>query len=113
MSEVVFDASALLAMLKRERGGSKVASSITGARIRAVKFAEVVNHFVHAGMPEREVDAMIDPLQMTIVPIDKGLAQLAGSPPAVTLDAGLSLGDRCCLALARRDGPPGWCSDLA
>jgi ribonuclease VapC len=83
------------------------------ARISAVNYAEVVSHFVHAGMPEREVDAMLDPLPMTVVPVDKALAQLAGRLRAVTSEVGLSLGDRCCRALARRDGLPAWTSDLA
>lgn len=71
----------------------------------------MVSHFVHAGMPEREVDAMLDPLPMTIVPADKALAQVAGRLRATTASAGLSLGDRFCLALALRDGLPAWTSD--
>ena len=78
----------------------------------AFNYSEVVSHFVHAGMPEREVDAMLDPLPMTVVPVDKALAQLAGRLRAVTAEAGLSLGDRVCLALAHRDGLPAWTSDL-
>lgn len=111
MSEVVLDASALLAMLKGERGAAKVAGVIAGARISVVNYAEVVSHFVHAGMPEREVDAMLDPLPMMVVPVDKGLGQMAGRLRAVTASAGLSLGDRFCLALARRDALPAWTSD--
>lgn len=112
MSDVVLDASALIAMLKGERGATKVAGAIAGARISSVNYAEVVSHFIHVGMPERDVDAMLDPLPMTIVPVDKALAQLAGRLRAVTAAAGLSLGDRVCLALARRDGVPAWTSDL-
>lgn len=112
MSEIVLDASALLAMLKNERGAAKVAGAIAGARISAVNYAEVVSHFIHAGMPEHEIDAMLDPLPMTIVPVDKAQAQLAGRLRAVTAEAGLSLGDRFCLALARRDGLSAWTSDL-
>lgn len=108
---VVLDASALIAMLKGERGATKVAGAIAGARVSSVNYAEVVAHFVHAGMPEREVDAMLDPLPMTIVPADRTLAQLAGRLRGVTAEAGLSLGDRFCLALARRDGLPAWTSD--
>ena len=112
MSEVVLDASALLAMLKGESGAAKVAGAIAGARVSAVNYAEVVGHFVHAGMPAPAIDAMLDPLPMTIVPVDKVLAQLAGRLRAVTAKAGLSLGDRVCLALARRDGLPAWTADL-
>ena len=108
---VVFDASALIAMLKGERGAAKVAAGIAGARVSSVNYAEVVSHFVHAGMPERQVDAMLDPLPVAIVPADKALAQNAGRLRATTADAGLSLGDRFCLALAKREGLPAWTSD--
>ena len=108
---VVLDASAIIAMLKGERGATKVAAEIGGARVSSVNYAEVVSHFVHAGMPEREVDAMLDPLPLMVVPADKALAQIAGRLRAATAEAGLSLGDRFCLALARRDGLPAWTSD--
>ena len=75
---IVLDASALIAMLKGERGAAKVASAIAGARISSVNYAEVISHFIQAGMPGREVDAMLDPLPMTVVAADKALAQLAG-----------------------------------
>ena len=56
-------------------------------------------------------DAMLDPLPLTLVPADKALAQIAGRLRAATAEAGLSLGDRFCLALAQRDGLPAWTSD--
>lgn len=108
---IVLDASALIAMIKGERGATKVASAIASARMSVVNYAEVVSHFIHAGMPEREVDAMLDPLPIALVPVDKALAQIAGRLRAATATAGLSLGDRFCLALARRDGLPAWTSD--
>lgn len=108
---VVLDASALIAMIKGEKGSVKVAAVIAGARVSSVNYAEVVTHFIHAGMPEREVDAMLDPLPLTAVSADKALAQIAGRLRAMTAEAGLSLGDRFCLALARRDKLPAWTSD--
>lgn len=111
MSEVVLDASALLVMLKGERGAAKVAKAITSARICAVNFAEVVSHFARLEMPPAAIDAMLDPLPMTIVPADKALSALAGQLAPLTSSAGLSLGDRFCLALAQRDGFPVWTCD--
>jgi ribonuclease VapC len=108
---VVLDASALIAMIKGEKGSAKVAAGIAGARVSSVNYAEVVTHFIHAGMPEREVDAMLDPLPLMVVPADKALAQIAGRLRAATAEAGLSLGDRFCLALAQRDTLPAWTSD--
>lgn len=104
MNEVVLDASALLALLRNEPGADKVADAIADAHMSSVNFAEVVSHFIHAGMPAGEVDAMLKPLPIAIVDADQGLATIAGRLRAVTADAGLSLGDRFCLAVAHRDG---------
>lgn len=111
MSEVVLDASALLALLRDEPGADMVADAIADARMSSVNFAEVVSHFIHAGMPAGEVDAMLKPLPMAIVDADHGLATAAGRLRAATAKAGLSLGDRFCLALARRDGLPALTAD--
>ncbi|MEY9142121.1 type II toxin-antitoxin system VapC family toxin [Bradyrhizobium elkanii] len=112
-SEIVLDASALLALLLDEPGGSKVAEVIALSKISVVNYAEVVSHFAKLGMPAGEIDDMLDPLPMTIVPADKDLGQIAGRLRAVTLEAGLSLGDRFCLAQAIRDGLPAWTADKA
>lgn len=109
--ELVLDASALLALLRDEPGAEKVARGIASARISSVNYAEVVSHFIHAGMPADQVDAMLRPLPMTIVDTDQGLATIAGHLRKATAKAGLSLGDRFCLALARRDGLPAITAD--
>lgn len=111
MSEVVLDASALLALLRNEPGADKVAAAIANARMSSVNFAEVVSHFIHAGMPAGEVDAMLRPLPVAIADADQGLATIAGRLRAATAEAVLSLGDRFCLALARRDGLPALTAD--
>ena len=111
MSEFVLDASALIAMLKEEKGAAKVAKAIASARMSAVNYAEVVSHYVFRGMPTAAIDAMLDPLPIEIVPADHAISKLAGRLRGITASAGLSLGDRYCLALAQRDGLPVWTSD--
>ncbi|GLK44988.1 MULTISPECIES: type II toxin-antitoxin system VapC family toxin [Novosphingobium] len=111
MSEFVLDASALIAMLKEEKGAAKVSKAIGAARMSAVNYAEVVSHFAYLGMPTTAIDAMLDPLPIKIVPADHATSRIAGRLRAVTASAGLSLGDRYCLALAQRDGLPAWTSD--
>jgi ribonuclease VapC len=61
MSQTVLDASALLALLLDEPGADKVAQAIADARMSSVNYAEVVSHFIHAGMPTDQVDAMLRP----------------------------------------------------
>jgi ribonuclease VapC len=111
MTSIVLDASALLAMLRDEPGGDKVAGALIGSRMCTVNLAEVISHFVHNGMPPQEADAMLRPLPVTWVEVDTELAKVAGHLRAVTSEAGLSLGDRFCLALALRDGLPAWTAD--
>lgn len=106
MSDVVLDASALLALLLDEPGAAKVVEVLGSARMSSVSFSEVVSHVIQLGMPPAEVDAMLRPLPVDIVETDEGLARIAGRLRAVTAAAGLSLGDRFCLALAQRDGLP-------
>lgn len=113
MSAVVLDASALLAMLRGARGAAKVAAAIADARISALDYAEVVGHFIRAGMPQDEVDMMLDPLPMTVLPMDKDLARIAARLRAATPAPGLSPAQGACLALARRDGLAVWTSDPA
>lgn len=111
MTETVLDASALLALLRDEPGAAKVADVIADAHMSSVNYAEVVSHFIHADMPAEQVDAMLRPLPMTIVAADQALATIAGHLRAMRAEAGLSLGDRFCLALAQRDGLPALTAD--
>lgn len=111
MSETVLDASALLALLRNEPGAAQVADAIASARMSSVNYAEVVSHFIRAGMPADQVDAMLQPLPMNVVAAGRALATIAGGLRAATAEAGLSLGDRFCLALAQRDGLPALTAD--
>jgi ribonuclease VapC len=113
MSAVVLDASAILALLKGEAGGAKVADVLAEALVSVVNLTEVISHFAHLGMPAPEIEAMLGALPLTLVPADAGLAWEAGHLRAVTSAAGLSLGDRYCLALAKREGLPAWTADKA
>ncbi|ARS29409.1 type II toxin-antitoxin system VapC family toxin [Sphingomonas sp. KC8] len=111
MTSIILDASALLAMLRDEPGGDKVADVLIDSHMCVVNLAEVTGHFVHNDMPPREVDAMLHPLPVTFVAADAELARVAGHLRAATSEAGLSLGDRFCLALAMREGWPAWTAD--
>jgi PIN domain nuclease of toxin-antitoxin system len=111
MSGAVLDASALLALLLGEPGADRVNAALLDARMSSVNYAEVVGHFIHLGMPADQVEAMLRPLPITIIAADRDLAAAAGHLRAATAKSGLSLGDRFCLALARRDGLPALTAD--
>ncbi|MEJ7798786.1 MAG: type II toxin-antitoxin system VapC family toxin, partial [Solirubrobacteraceae bacterium] len=105
---VVLDASALLAYLRDEPGAQAVADAIAeGAAISAVNVAEVLS---------RSADRGADPAQLADELTRRGLLGGALLVEAFTADdaieaarlrpltrqAGLSLGDRACLALTHR-----------
>lgn len=108
---VVLDASAVLALLRGEAGAKKVAGALAGARMSVVNMAEVASHYHKLGMPDEQVDQMLRPLPIELVPADVALAREAGRLRRHTVEGGLSLGDRFCLALAKRDGLPAWTAD--
>ncbi|MGH6921636.1 MAG: type II toxin-antitoxin system VapC family toxin [Geminicoccaceae bacterium] len=99
---VVLDASALIALMDAEPGQEAVAAVLPGARMSAVNLAEVVSKLAERGMPAAEAHADALALGIDVTPFDAELALDVGSLRPITRSAGLSLGDRCCLALARR-----------
>lgn len=111
MSDPVLDASALLAVLLRERGAEVVLDLLPGAVIGAVNLAEVVAKLQERGFPDDETEQSIADLDLPVVPFDEGLAMAAGKLRLRTRSAGLSLGDRACLALAMARGSPAVTTD--
>ena len=105
------DASALIAMLRDEPGGAKVASVIGSAMMSVVNHAEVVAHYVRHDIELPDIHGMLQSLPVTLIDADQPLAADAGHLIAKTKRHGLSLGDRFCLALARREGLPVWTAD--
>jgi PIN domain nuclease of toxin-antitoxin system len=102
MTLAVLDASALLALLLGERGDEKVRAVLAQSAVTAVNLAEVVGHFARNGAAERDIRLVLDPLPIDLVVFDEELAFAAGLLLPATRQAGLSLGDRACLALASR-----------
>lgn len=98
----VLDASALLALLLDEPGGEKVRAVLADASISTVNLAEVVTHYARNGASEAEIREVLDPLPFDRIDFDADLALACGLMLPATRAAGLSLGDRACLALARR-----------
>jgi ribonuclease VapC len=115
----VLDASALLAYLSDEQGADAVTDAIAaGATISAVNLAEVVS---------RSADRGVDPAALSVQLRESGLlggaitvevfttvdAIETGRLRPLSRAAGLSLGDRACLALARRLDAPALTADAA
>ena len=89
-SEVVLDASALIALMREENGAERVATVIDHAVIGAVDLAEVASKFVREGIAIGLIREWMDTLELDVRPFDRGLAYAAVRscrPPG----AGLSL----------------------
>lgn len=104
MIEAVLDASALLALLLGESGGEKVRAVLAHAAMTTVNLCEVVGHFARNGAGETDIRLVLDPLPIEKTAFDEGLAFAAGLLLPAARRAGLSFGDRACLALAARLG---------
>ena len=101
MGRVVLDASALLVLINGETGAAAVAETLEDAVVSAVNLSEVVGTLLETGMPRREVESTLGGLGLEVHPFDEAAAWSAGALRSTTKKAGLSLGDRACLALAK------------
>lgn len=99
-NEVVLDASAVLALLKREPGAERVRAVLDRAILGAVNVAEVQSKLVDLGLSRDAAEARIRFLGCNILAFSEKQAIEAGSLVTQTRSLGLSLGDRACLALA-------------
>jgi PIN domain nuclease of toxin-antitoxin system len=108
VSDIVLDASALLAILSQEPRARRWEDTVPDAALSAVSLSEVVAKLADVGMSEREIHDSLD-LGMTVVPFDAALAHAAGLLRPKTR----SLGDRACLALAMQMGLPVVTADRA
>ena len=108
MSEFVLDASAVLAYLNDEPGADKVAAILEhgGAVIGAANHAEVAAKLIVLGLPQQEAAKVMRALELEVVPLDAETAWISALLVAMTKPFGLSLGDRCCLALGAHIGLP-------
>ncbi len=111
MGRLVLDASALLAVILGERGADEVDPYIPEAAISAVNLAEVVAKLVDAEFSGDAVRLVIDDLNLDVVGFDEAMAFQSGLLRKETRRTGLSLGDRACLVLAKREGLPALTAD--
>lgn len=77
----------------------------------AVNLAEVVGRLADWGFVESEVIAALVRVPVQVVDFDSALAMASGMLRPATRRAGLSLGDRACLALGAQLGAPVFTTD--
>lgn len=106
MSNLVLDASAILAVLNGERGADDVMAEIDDAVVSTVNYAEVTSKLIEKGRDRHTAKEAIRGLGIQIADFDQDLADRTGELRPLTRHRGLSLGDRACIALAERNGVP-------
>jgi len=99
VSSVVLDASALLAFLRKEPGGEQVQASLSDAVISAVNLSEVLAKASERPGGFEAAKHALQGLPIQVVSFDEEQGVIAGGLRLLTRSLGLSLGDRCCLAL--------------
>lgn len=99
----VMDASALLALMQGERGGDVVNELIVEHECVAssVNIVEVGTRLVDKGLAPVHLARTLKELDVQTIDFDLEQALLSAALRATTRQAGLSLGDRACLALAQ------------
>jgi ribonuclease VapC len=98
--KVVLDASAIIAAIQNEPGGDKVTNVFGHALVSTVNVAETYTIAEREGLHGNIVRGFFEYRGVSIVPLSLLQAEMAGRMATLTNTGGLSLGDRCCLALA-------------
>jgi ribonuclease VapC len=107
----VLDASALLAMLQNEPGGDVVEELLETAAISSVNWSEVAQKALDRQTEIEGLRQELEALGLEILPFTAVIAETTARLRAATRQAGLSLGDRACLASAAVLGLPAITAD--
>jgi PIN domain nuclease of toxin-antitoxin system len=103
---VVLDASAVLALLRKEPGAQVVRARLTGSLISAVNLSEVIAKHLDWGVPLEDVSRVLAPLPFRVCPFTGEQASLAASLRPATRGGNFSFADRACLALGLSSALP-------
>lgn len=101
--DFILDASAILAFLQGEQGADSVAATFRRGAVSSVNYAEVVSKLADRGASEAQIRIVLGRLALSVIDFDADAALETGLLRTETKALGLSLGDRACLALARRE----------
>lgn len=104
MTSVVLDASAFIALLRREPGMEVVAKHLADAVMSAVNYGEVLKKTIENGGVLEPVNAYVRRRAMPIIAFDIEQAAGAAKLYPMTKPHGLSFADRACLNLGVKLG---------
>lgn len=108
MADYVIDASSVLVSVFNEPGADIIDALIASGDHRllicSVNLTEAVSKMLDHGMTIDVASQVLLPIGLEEVPFGPELSLTAAALRIPTRDLGLSLGDRCCLALAKERG---------
>lgn len=104
MTDIILDASALLAVLLGETGADAVRPHLRNAKISALNYSEVLARTLQLTGSLEEAKRYVDRQQLNVIPFDAEQAAVAAALRPTTQPFGLSLADRACLALGISQG---------
>ena len=113
MTDVVLDASVVIAAVLQEPGGHRAVGHARSPMISAVNYAEVRSRLSDLGMEAIQIDDALTLFGLDVVEFDRRQAEDVAAMRDATRPAGLSLGDRACLTLAASRGAPALTADRA
>jgi ribonuclease VapC len=114
VSKVLLDASALLALFKREPGASVVDEALlAGALVSTVNWSETLAKLVEIGASLAEAEEALSSLPLEIRAFELRHARVCAELRESTRHAGLSLAARACLATAKLEEVPVLTTDRA
>jgi ribonuclease VapC len=103
----------VLAWLRTEPGADVVETYLEAAVISAVNLSEIYQKLAQRGVDADRALRQLRTMGIRTGPVTAADAVTAATLWPATRTAGLSLGDRCCLALATRLGAPAITADTA
>ena len=110
-NRVLLDASAIIALIKKEKGFQLVDDILANSAISSVNFSELISALAREGISPEDIDLMTKNIIPEIIPFDHSLSIRTGKLADVTKSKGLSLGDRACIATALQLDLPVYTAD--
>ena len=95
------DSSAVIALVRRERGWEKVQAALERSVISAVNLTESMTKLIRQGGEPRLVERLLKALDLEVIPWDEELALAGRDLCHLAWRNGISFADRACLTLAR------------
>jgi PIN domain nuclease of toxin-antitoxin system len=100
MKPHILDTSAIIALIKNEKGADIVKSNLKGSIMSSVNYSEAVAVLARK-MPREIIISILNKLVPEVIDFDQLQAIESGILYQQTKEFGLSFGDRACLTLAK------------